>query len=87
MGKLHRNVGYIIGVLDALLVPTKLIKPRVWQAKVGAGSKKDYGDRWKAHLKDLAARRFPSLGKSITLKTADALLILSYAIETNGVKS
>lgn len=81
MAKLHQNYGYILGVLDANGVSVKTIRPQEWQKKVGAGDKKTYGTRWKAHLKDLAARRFPMLGKYVTLKTADALLILSTELD------
>lgn len=77
MATLHANVGYIKGVVDALGLRLKEIKPRQWQQAVGAGEKKLHGNRWKAHLKDLAIRRYPHLGKAVTLKTADALLILS----------
>ena len=82
MATLHANVGYIKGVVDALGLRLKEVKPRQWQQAVGAGEKKQYGNRWKAHLKDLAVRRFPFLGKSVTLKTADALLILASYIDS-----
>lgn len=81
MSKLQWQFGFINGVLDTIGVPTCYAPPRDWQKEVGAGAKKDYGDRWKAHLKDLAARRFPMLGKAVTLKTADALLILSTTLD------
>lgn len=77
MATLHSNVGYIRGVIDTLGLRLKEVKPKQWQTAVDAGEKKNYGKRWKAHLKDLALRRYPYLGKSVTLKTADALLILS----------
>jgi hypothetical protein len=77
MAKLHYNFGYLVGIIDTLGFRLKLVRPQAWQKSVGTGSKKDYGTKWKAHLKDLARRRFPELGSVITLKTADALLILS----------
>ena len=80
---LHQNFGYILGVLDAYGFPTHLVKPQVWQEATDAGSKKAYGTRWKAHLKDLAARTFPQCAKALTLKTADAALILAYALLKN----
>lgn len=87
MATLHENVGYLKGVIDTLGLPLKLVKPKVWQQFVGAGEKKTYGNKWKAHLKDLALREYPYLGRKVTLKTADALLILSYALhKTNQTK-
>lgn len=77
MATLHANVGYIRGVIDTLGLRLKEVKPKQWQSAVDAGEKKNYGKKWKSHLKDLALRRYPYLGKSVTLKTADALLILS----------
>jgi hypothetical protein len=41
---------------------------------LGLGVKKTYGTRWKAHLKERAQALYPHL--TVTLKTADALLIL-----------
>lgn len=82
MATLHSNVGYIQGVVDTLGFQLRLVKPQTWQKAIGAGEKKTYGKDWKAHLKDMAFRRFPFLGKAVTLKTADALLILAYAIDS-----
>jgi hypothetical protein len=77
MAKLHYNFGYLVGIIDTMGFRLKLVRPQDWQKAVSAGSKKDYGTKWKAHLKDIARRRFPELGAVVTLKTADALLILS----------
>lgn len=84
MATLHANVGYIKGVVDTLGLRLKEIKPKDWQAAVGAGKKKDH-EKWKPHLKDLALRAYPFLGKAVTLKTADALLIL--AAVTKGTRN
>lgn len=86
MATLHENVGYLKGVIDTLGIPLKLVKPKVWQQAIEAGDKKSYGNKWKAHLKDMALRRFPYLGKKVTLKTADALLILAYVIDSKPAK-
>lgn len=77
MATLHQNFGYLLGVIDAMGLKLITVRPQEWQKTVGAGAKKNYGNKWKAHLKDLAVRRFPEIKKGITLKTADALLILS----------
>lgn len=79
--KLHANGGYLEGVIDTCGFQFYLIDPKKWQKAIGAGDKKAYGNRWKAHLKDIALRRFPYLGKSVTNNTADALLILAYVID------
>lgn len=81
MATLHFNAGFTCGAACALDLRLKKVKPKAWQQAVGAGEKKTYGNRWKAHLKDLAIQRFPNLRKSITLRTADALLILSSALD------
>jgi len=78
LAKLHRQFGYIQGLCDAFRLPLRLVTPQQWQKAVGAGSKREHGDRWKAHLRDLAARLYPGV-KGLTLKTADALLILHAA--------
>lgn len=86
MATLHENFGYIKGVIDANHCTLMLIKPQAWQKIVGAGNKKAYGTRWKAHLKDLAARRFPTISDRVTLKTADALLILASVLDYTNPK-
>lgn len=86
MATLHENFGYIKGIIDANHQPLVLLRPQAWQKAVDAGNRKAYGKRWKPHLKDLAARRFPELGKAITLKTADALLILAAVIDNPNTK-
>jgi len=57
----------------------ELIKPQKWQKWVSIGTK---GTRsateWKNRLKAEAQRRFPDI--HVTLDTADALLLLDYAV-------
>lgn len=72
-----RNVGVIHGVLLAKKVPTIEVRPQAWQKALSVGQSATYGSNWKAHLKGLAQQRFPQL--KVTLKTADALLLLEYA--------
>lgn len=75
--KLHRNVGVLHGILLAFGVRIVKVRPQDWQAALHLGQR---GQRtqteWKNHLKAEAQRRFPAL--SVTLATADALLILEY---------
>lgn len=77
LATLHRNLGRIEGVLAARQIPIHRVPPKVWQKALGCGEKANWGKRWKAHLKEMAQDIFPIAG--ITLKTADALLILRYA--------
>jgi hypothetical protein len=74
MGIMFRNFGRIEGILTAFRVRVHYVAPKVWQKALSLGDKKTHGDRWKAHLKARAQALFPRL--DVTLKTADALLIL-----------
>ena len=74
MATMFRNFGRIEGILAAYNARIEYLRPQVWQKALGLGDKKTHGDRWKAHLKGRAQALFPNL--DVTLKTADALLIL-----------
>lgn len=73
-----RGFGFILGAAQALGYRIVRVRPMNWQKALATGKKKDYGTKWKAHLKALAQERFPNTD-GITLKTADALLLLDYA--------
>lgn len=74
MATMFRNYGRIEGLLAAYGARIEYLPPKKWQAALGLGDKKTHGARWKAHLKGRAQALFPKL--TVTLKTADALLIL-----------
>lgn len=74
MGTMFRNYGRIEGMLSTLGCRIEYIRPQAWQKVHSLGSKKDHGTKWKNHLKGRAQALFPHL--TVTLKTADALLIL-----------
>lgn len=74
MATMFRNYGRIEGLLAAYGARIEYLPPRKWQQVLGLGDKKTHGVRWKAHLKGRAQALFPQL--TVTLKTADALLIL-----------
>lgn len=74
MATMFRNYGRIEGMLAAYGARIEYLPPKKWQNVLGLGDKKTHGNRWKAHLKGRAQALFPKL--SVTLKTADALLIL-----------
>jgi len=79
-----RNVGFLHGLISSRKIRTIEVRPQDWQKTIQAGTKATHGDRWKAHLKHIPQQRYPSL--HITLKTADAVLILEHAMLTEGLK-
>jgi hypothetical protein len=79
-----RNVGFIHGLIASTKTRVIEVTPQRWQKTLGAGTSKTHGKGWKAHLKGLAQQRQPSL--HITLKTADAVLILEHAMIAEGLK-
>lgn len=81
---LFKNYGYIEGAATALGLRVILTKPHDWQKHFRLGTKRDCASttEWKNKLKAEAARRFPTL--DVTLKTADALLILDFARTQSG---
>jgi len=74
MATMFRNYGRIEGLLAAYGTRIEYLPPKKWQSVLGLGDKKIHGPRWKAHLKGRAQALHPRL--TVTLKTADALLIL-----------
>lgn len=79
-----RNVGFLHGLIAASKTRVIEVPPQRWQKTLGAGTSKTHGTRWKAHLKGLAQQRQPRL--TITLKTADAVLLLEHAMIAEGIK-
>lgn len=73
------NWGFIKGAVMALHIRLELVTPQSWQKSLGIGTSRGMGKRdWKNKLKSEAQRRYPST--AVTLKTADALLILEAAL-------
>lgn len=74
-----RNFGFLLGVLAARGVRLELVRPQKWQKEFSLGTVKSSGGKgpWKRKLKEKAQQLYPHL--TVTLKTADALLILKYA--------
>jgi len=79
MATMFRNYGRIEGLLAAYGARIEYLPPKKWQTALGLGDKKTHGPRWKAHLKGRAQALYPQL--TVTLKTADALLILEAGIK------
>ena len=80
MFKFGFGAGVIRGALMAFGYRVELVRPQKWQKHFSLGAKKDCqtSSEWKNKLKAEAQRKFPHL--TVTLKTADALLILDYAM-------
>ena len=80
MFTLGENFGALQGILAAHRVRTVLVRPQKWQKFYGLGTRSacKSDNQWKNKLKAEAQRRFPKL--NVTLQTADALLLLDYAM-------
>ena len=76
MFRCGEHFGFIKGMVQALGIPLVLVRPQVWQKGLGLGTASACASKsdWKNKLKGEAQRRFPHL--EVTLKTADALLML-----------
>ena len=85
MAKLHRNGGLIVGILLAYGWRVIEVPPQGWQSFFGLGSRGAYGPRWKAHIKDVAQKLFPE-AEGVTLKTADALMLLAFGLAKEGYR-
>lgn len=78
--KFGRGFGFALGCIQALGVRLELVRPAKWQKPLGLGTASTCASKveWKNKLKARAQQLFP--GIRVTLKTADALLILDYAL-------
>ena len=76
--KLGKSCGFLEGALRALEIPYTLVRPQEWQKGLGGLTGLTSGKRKKV-LMNHAKRLYPTL-KGLTLKTADALLILHDSI-------
>jgi hypothetical protein len=84
MFRFGEHFGFTKGVLQALELRLVMVRPQAWQKGFGLGTASACASKteWKNKLKAEAQRRFPQL--NVTLKTADALLLLEHAV-ANGV--
>lgn len=73
--------GFILGCCMAMGYSIEFVQPRAWQKMFNVPQSK--GVERKRYLKEIAAAHYPDLGRKVTLKTCDALLILCWAIEQN----
>ena len=81
--KLGKNCGFLEGVLRALEIPFVLVRPQEWQKGL-SGLKGLTSNKRKKALMNHAKQFFPST-KGLTLKTADAILILRYHLMRTSV--
>ncbi len=84
MFRFGEHFGFIKGVIQALGIRLVMARPQVWQKGFGLGTASACASKseWKNKLKAEAQRRFPQL--NVTLKTADALLMLDYALRAQS---
>ena len=75
--KFARHCGHLEAALYSAGVPFEEVAPAVWMRALGT-LPKDKADRKRA-IKEIVARRFPHL--AVTLKTADALGMLVWAMQ------
>jgi hypothetical protein len=75
--KFSRHVGHLEAACYAFGMPVTYVAPQTWMKKLGAWSK-DKKKR-KAEIKEAMARKYPHL--TVTLKTADALGILTVVLK------
>jgi hypothetical protein len=79
MFKFGRGVGVLIGALMAFGWRVIEVTPQKWQRHIGLGTRGALSKtEWKNKLKSEAQRRYPD--QTVTLATADGLLIMEYAI-------
>ena len=80
MFRFGEHYGFLKGVIQTLGMRLELVRPQVWQKAFGVGTASACASKTvsKNKLKAEAQRRFPHL--EVTLKTADALLILEWAL-------
>ena len=77
--KLGYSYGWIVGKFSDY--KTHHITPQVWQKYLNIGTKGEQSTtQWKNKLKDEAIKLFPDQ-RRITLATADAYLLLHYALK------
>lgn len=78
-----KGYGFLMGVIMSKRYKLELVMPQKWMKALSMGTKGDMKPtQWKNKLKAKAQMLYPS--EKVTLKTADALLILEYARKDLG---
>ena len=80
MFKFGFSAGFLRGVAMSQGYRVHIVRPQKWQKHFSLGTSKEAGGKseWKRKLKAEAQRRYPNL--DITLKTADAVLLMDYGL-------
>lgn len=87
MTPLWENYGVVLGAAKAIGYSIEQVNPREWQKAYGIGTRSacKSSAEWKGKLRDEAKRLYPGL--SVTLQTADALLIWHWRTRMQGMKA
>ena len=80
--KLGFSCGFLHGVLRTAEIPFTLVRPQEWQKGLGGLSGLASSHKRKKVLMNHAKQFFPQV-KGLTLKTADAILILRHHLNNN----
>lgn len=77
-----QNVGFLRGCTRMMGWKLVSVMPHIWQKGIECGEKGAFARQsdWKRHLKKLADIYQDEIRGKITLKTADAILIMKYAM-------
>ena len=81
MWKFAENYGTWLGIAGAYEIDLQEVSPQAWMKYLE--TPKLEKTRRKRYLRDKARSMYPEL-KKVTLKTADAILIATYAKETDN---
>lgn len=83
MFKFGYGNGVIVGACLALGYSLDMVRPQKWQKELSLGTRDKAMTKpeWKRKLKEVAQKLYPEI--KVTLGTADALLILTYALRIN----
>lgn len=84
MFKFGFSAGFLRGVVMSCGCRVEIVRPQKWQKHFSLGTSNQAGGKaeWKRKLKAEAQRRYPNL--DITLKTADAVLLMDYGLATSA---
>lgn len=85
--KFARHNGHLEMALLALGISTVKATPQKWEKMYQLGKSSSYSKtEWKNRLKAKAQELFPNLGKKVTLRTCDALLLALYGLRNEFAK-
>lgn len=84
--KLGKSAGWVEGFCVGRHHQVILVTPQSWQAGLGIPKADKTQSQWKSALKAEASRRCPMV-EGLTLKTADALLILGWHLRHHSFHS